>query len=104
MTTIGYARGSTDGQSLAAQDATLREAGCAKVYAEKVSGAKTDRAALAKALAALADGDCLIVTSSIGWRDQRGISSTPSMQSARQAQASSRSVIAGQTQPRHTES
>jgi DNA invertase Pin-like site-specific DNA recombinase len=61
MTTIGYARVSTDGQTLDAQQAALREAGCAKVYAEKVSGAKTDQAALAKALAALGPGDTLIV-------------------------------------------
>jgi DNA invertase Pin-like site-specific DNA recombinase len=59
---IGYARVSTDGQTLDAQQAALRDAGCEKVFAEKGSGAKTDRAALAKALAALADGDCLIVT------------------------------------------
>ena len=59
---VGYARVSTDGQTLDAQQTSLREAGCAKVYAEKVSGAKTDRAQLAKALASLADGDCLIVT------------------------------------------
>jgi DNA invertase Pin-like site-specific DNA recombinase len=62
MTTIGYARVSTDGQTLDAQQAVLREAGCAKVYSEKISGAVTERKALAKALAALADGDCLIVT------------------------------------------
>jgi DNA invertase Pin-like site-specific DNA recombinase len=61
MTTIGYARVSTDGQSHEVQDAALREAGCEKVYAEKVSGAKTDRAQLAKAIAALADGDTLVV-------------------------------------------
>jgi DNA invertase Pin-like site-specific DNA recombinase len=62
MTTIGYARVSTDGQTLDAQQAALAGAGCEKVFAEKVSGAKTERAALAKAIAALADGDCLIVT------------------------------------------
>ena len=62
MATIGYARVSTDSQTLDAQHAALRDAGCERVYAEKVSGAKTDRAALAKALASLADGDCLIVT------------------------------------------
>ena len=44
MTIYGYARVTTDGQSLASQDAQLHAAGCAKVYAEKISGAKTDRA------------------------------------------------------------
>ncbi len=59
---IGYARVSTDGQSLAAQDAALREAGAERVYAAKISGAVTDRKALARAIAALAEGDTLIVT------------------------------------------
>jgi hypothetical protein len=40
MTVYGYARVSTDGQTLAAQDAALHAAGCAKVYGEKQSGAK----------------------------------------------------------------
>jgi DNA invertase Pin-like site-specific DNA recombinase len=61
MTTIGYARVSTDGQGLDAQNAALREAGCERVFAEKVSGAKTDRAQLARALASLASGDTLVV-------------------------------------------
>jgi DNA invertase Pin-like site-specific DNA recombinase len=56
---VGYARVSTDGQTLDAQHAALREAGCARVFAEKVSGAKTDRAQLAKAIAALTAGDTL---------------------------------------------
>jgi DNA invertase Pin-like site-specific DNA recombinase len=58
---VGYARVSTDGQTLDAQQSALREAGCAKVFAEKVSGAKTDRAQLAKAIAALTAGDTLVV-------------------------------------------
>ena len=58
---IGYARVSTDGQTLDAQQAALREAGCARVFSEKVSGAKTDRAQLAKALAALGPGDTPVV-------------------------------------------
>ena len=62
MTVYGYARVSTDGQTLAAQDAALHVAGCAKVYAEKVSGAVTHRKALAKALSVLKEGDTLIVT------------------------------------------
>ena len=59
---VGYARVSTDGQTLTAQQSALSEAGCAKVYAEKQSGVKTDRAQLAKAIATLAEGDTLIVT------------------------------------------
>ena len=62
MTVYGYARVSTDGQTLASQDAQLMTAGCAKVYGEKVSGAKTDRAELAKLLRRLEPGDVLMVT------------------------------------------
>jgi DNA invertase Pin-like site-specific DNA recombinase len=58
---VGYARVSTDGQTLDAQQAALRSAGCEKVFAEKQSGAKTDRAQLAKAIAALGPGDTLVV-------------------------------------------
>ena len=62
MTVYGYARVSTDGQSLASQDAQLHAAGCAKVYSEKVSGARTDRPELAKLLRRLDEGDVLMVT------------------------------------------
>ena len=62
MTVYGYARVSTDDQTLAAQDAQLHAAGCAKVYSEKVSGAQTDRAELAKLLKRLDEGDVLVVT------------------------------------------
>jgi hypothetical protein len=37
-------------------------AGCAKVFKEKVSGAKTDRPELAKAIGRLEAGDVLVVT------------------------------------------
>ena len=59
---IGYARVSTDGQTLDAQQSALKAAGAEKVYAEKVSGAKTDRRQLAKAIEALQAGDILLVT------------------------------------------
>src|SRR6476660_1406747 len=62
MANLGYARVSTNGQDLAAQEAELTAAGCAKVFKEKVSGAKTDRAELAKAIRRLEPGDVLIVT------------------------------------------
>jgi hypothetical protein len=59
---IGYARVSTDGQSLEAQQASLKAAGAEKVFAEKISGAKTDRKAVASAIRTLGPGDVLIVT------------------------------------------
>src|SRR5215469_1769724 len=62
MTVYGYSRVSTDGQTLAAQDAALRAAGCAKVFSEKASGAKTDRAELRKVVSRLGEGDVLMVT------------------------------------------
>jgi DNA invertase Pin-like site-specific DNA recombinase len=58
----GYARVSTDGQSVDAQVRQLTKAGCKKVFRETASGAKTDRAQLAKALAALEADDVLMVT------------------------------------------
>ncbi len=42
----GYARVSTDEQSVDAQVRQLTRAGCAKVFRETASGAKTDRAQL----------------------------------------------------------
>src|SRR5215472_15488444 len=62
MTIYGYARVSTDGQTVASQVADLRAAGAAKVYSETASGAKTNRAELAKALRVLQPGDVLMVT------------------------------------------
>ena len=59
---IGYARVSTDGQTLDAQLASLKAAGAERIFAEKISGAVTDRKALAKAMAALGPGDVLLVT------------------------------------------
>ena len=44
------------------QDAQLHAAGCAKVYAEKVSGARSDRPELAKLRRRLEAGDVLMVT------------------------------------------
>ncbi len=58
----GYARVSTDGQSVAAQVAQLTDAGAVKVFQETASGAKTDRRAVARAIKALEGGDTLLVT------------------------------------------
>ena len=59
----GYARVSTDGQSLDAQVRQLTKAGCRKVFRETASGAaQTDRAQLRRVIAALEPGDVLTVT------------------------------------------
>ena len=58
----GYARVSTDGQSVDAQVRQLTKAGCEKVFREVASGAKTDRAQLRRLLDRLAAGDVLMVT------------------------------------------
>src|SRR5258708_38137617 len=58
----GYARVSTDGQSVTAQVAELRKHRAAKVFREVASGAKTDRAQLRRFLDQLGAGDVLTVT------------------------------------------
>lgn len=58
----GYARVSTQGQSLEAQLASLNDAGCEKVFSEKVSGAKSDRKEMHRVIDRLCEGDVLIVT------------------------------------------
>ena len=62
MAAYGYARVSSDGQSLEAQEDVLKAAGAQRIFAEKQSGMKTDRAALARCVASLKPGDLLLVT------------------------------------------
>src|SRR5436853_45845 len=62
MTMYGYARVSTRDQDLSLQEHELRSAGCAKVYREKASGAKADRAELVKVIRRLEESDVLVVT------------------------------------------
>jgi DNA invertase Pin-like site-specific DNA recombinase len=59
---VGYCRVSTDGQTLDAQIAELKAAGATRMFAEKQSGARSDRPQLRKAIDALGEGDVLIVT------------------------------------------
>jgi DNA invertase Pin-like site-specific DNA recombinase len=58
---VGYCRVSTQDQNLTGQFEMLRSARCEKIFSEKVSGVKTDRAELAKVLKALQPGDVLVV-------------------------------------------
>jgi DNA invertase Pin-like site-specific DNA recombinase len=58
----GYARVSSDAQSVGAQVRQLTKAGCKKVFREVASGAKTDRAQLRRLLDQLEADDVLMVT------------------------------------------
>jgi DNA invertase Pin-like site-specific DNA recombinase len=55
----GYARVSTDGQSVDAQVKQLRAAGAEKVFRETASGALADRAQLRRAISQLEKATCL---------------------------------------------
>src|SRR6478736_2935749 len=62
MPVFGYARVSSQDQDLSAQEDALVAAGAVKVYREKVSGAKANRAELMKVVNKLEPGDVLLVT------------------------------------------
>jgi DNA invertase Pin-like site-specific DNA recombinase len=62
MTTVGYARVSTNGQTLATQKALLKHAGVEQIFSEKVSGIAAKRPELERVLDDLEAGDVLVVT------------------------------------------
>ena len=62
MSIYGYARVSTEGQTLDAQLEALRAAGCTRIFREKITGAIADRPQLHRAIDKLAAGDVLMVT------------------------------------------
>src|SRR5438034_790007 len=63
---IGYARVSTQDQTLNLQKDALEKIGCTKIFTDTISGAATERKGLAEALTFLRDGDTLVV-----WRLDR---------------------------------
>jgi DNA invertase Pin-like site-specific DNA recombinase len=66
MMKIGYARFSTDEQTLDLQQDALNLAGCEKIFTDTASGAKVDRPGLTQALQFARAGDILTV-----WRLDR---------------------------------
>ena len=59
---LGYARVSTEDQRLDLQRARLKEAGCGRLFEEKISGAARQRPALERLLQELRADDVLVVT------------------------------------------
>src|SRR3954451_5092599 len=59
---LGYARVSTEDQRLDLQRARLKEAGCGRVFEEKISGAARQRPALERLLQELRADDILVVS------------------------------------------
>jgi DNA invertase Pin-like site-specific DNA recombinase len=59
---IGYARVSSVGQNLDVQKEKLTDYACEKLFAEKESGAKSDRPKLQEALEFVREGDQFVVT------------------------------------------
>jgi len=58
---IGYARVSTQDQNLEWQREALTQAGCQKVFEDKMSGTRAARPGLVQALEMLREGDTLVV-------------------------------------------
>lgn len=58
---IGYARVSTEEQNLDRQIDILKQAGCDRIYEEKVSGIKKERTELNKILDQIRTGDVIII-------------------------------------------
>jgi DNA invertase Pin-like site-specific DNA recombinase len=58
---VGYARVSTQDQNLDLQNEALVQAGCEKIFGDKLSGSRAERPGLTKALEMLRAGDTLIV-------------------------------------------
>ena len=54
---IGYARVSTADQHLRMQEDALKSAGCKEIYTDIISGAKSQRPGLDKALSYAREGD-----------------------------------------------
>lgn len=63
---VGYARVSTQDQTLRLQTDALRQAGCEKVFTDTMSGVKAERPGLQKAINYIRAGDTLVV-----WRLDR---------------------------------
>jgi DNA invertase Pin-like site-specific DNA recombinase len=58
---VGYARVSTQEQTLDLQRDALKKAGCERIFEDTISGAKAERPGLSEALEFMREGDTLVV-------------------------------------------
>lgn len=58
---IGYARVSTEDQQLDLQLEALQQAGCKRIFSDKLSGTRVERPGLKDALSHLREGDTLVI-------------------------------------------
>src|SRR5450759_2183104 len=87
--TAGYARVSTDHQSLAAQRDALTTAGCERIFTDQLSGVREDRPGLAALLDYVRAGDTVVVVA----LDRLGRSLSPSRTKASIASSCGRAVL-----------
>jgi len=89
---IGYARVSTDDQDLRLQRAVLKNAGCRRILAEKVSGAKREQPELARMVDQLRDDDVVVCHTA---RSARAIDQRPARHRRKAERGRSRAALAG---------
>jgi len=61
VSAVGYARVSTDHQSLDSQQDALTAAGCQRIFTDRLSGVRDDRPGLAEMLDYVRAGDTVVV-------------------------------------------
>ena len=91
-----------DGQSVRDQTVELKAAGASRTFAEKLSGARSNRPMLRKALAALDDGDTLMVVRLDRLARSTRDLLTSCMRSATSVRRSRACTTAGPIPPRRT--
>lgn len=91
---IGYARVSTTDQNLEIQLNALNQAGCQRIYQEKVSGAKRDRPELQRLLDHLRPDDILVV-----WKLDRLARSTRNLMEIIDSLKASKSLFCSLSEP-----